>query len=109
MATISYSLALRSNARADRARRRGRRDRSRARAKERVDDDVAAVGEIEKGADACDVHHKHEAAEIHARSNGVLGLTSVGTAVCLSQLNARPVAAQSSTRVDDRKGRRTGD
>jgi hypothetical protein len=32
-----------------------------------------------------------------------------GTAVCLSQLNARPVAAQSCTRVDDGKGRRTGD
>jgi hypothetical protein len=32
-----------------------------------------------------------------------------GTAVCLSQLNAGPVAAKSSTRVDDRKGRRTGD
>jgi hypothetical protein len=32
-----------------------------------------------------------------------------GTAVCLSQLNARPVAAQSCTRVDDRDGCRTGD
>jgi hypothetical protein len=32
-----------------------------------------------------------------------------GTAVCLSQLNARPVAAKSSTRVDDRNGCRAGD
>jgi hypothetical protein len=35
------------------------------------------------------------ALEIHAGVNGVLGLT----AVCLSQLNARPIAAQSCTRV----------
>jgi hypothetical protein len=32
-----------------------------------------------------------------------------GTAVCLSQLNPRPVTAQSCTRVDDRDGCRTGD
>jgi hypothetical protein len=32
-----------------------------------------------------------------------------GTAVCLSQLNPRAVAAQSFTRLDNRDGCRTGD
>ena len=58
-------------------------------------------------ADVRVVHHNTKQLKFTPGSNGLLA--SVGTAVCLSQLNARPVAAQSSTRVDDRKGRRTGD
>ena len=52
------------------------RDEGRARAKERVDD-VAAVGEIEKGGRRLRGAPQHEAAEIQAGVNGVLGLTSV--------------------------------
>jgi hypothetical protein len=48
------------------------RDKGRARAKERVDD-VAAVGEIEKGSRRLRAAPQHEAAEIHAGVNGVLG------------------------------------
>jgi hypothetical protein len=48
-------------------------------------------------ADVRVVHHNTKQLKFTPGSNGLLGLTSVGTAVCLSQLNARPVAAQSST------------
>ena len=76
------SAARSHRRRADRTRRRGkhdrpcRRDEGRARAKERVDD-VAAVGEIEKGADAYVVHHNTKQLKFTPGSNGVLGLTSL--------------------------------
>jgi hypothetical protein len=35
-----------------------------------VDDDVAAVGEIEKGVDACDVHHNTKQLKFTPGSNG---------------------------------------
>ena len=42
----------------------------RARAKERVDDDAAAVGEIEKGADAYVVHHNTKQLKFTPGSTG---------------------------------------
>ena len=67
------------------------RDEGRTRAKERLDD-VAAVDEIEKGADACVVHHNTN--QLKSRRGQRGSRDELGPALCLSQLNARPVAAQ---------------